>query len=319
MPVKKKTFTRDEAWRFQYRIRPYLRYMNDDKLRKRMAAIMRNLTTVSHEGLISVFDMNQAGVLWSQKMTDLITECERRRIDPVSLQTDLSGIPFLKKEALEVAKRNADLHNSFSRRTGLYKFISSEFSEQFLRNGTLMISPASSYDDASYNDAIRDDEMTISTVITPFDYDLGTIDPYFRRLAPERCHMFVDHKKPSNHYLFCVSVKFDLRYFFDFGYDACVCIHNQDEFVSRLLSKVSEALPSWDVRFDAAKYIDPYFLTSLLPGDSPEMYFIKDFEYMYQFEHRLVAIPPKGHNGSISRFKVELGSLTDIAQVIYLR
>ncbi len=319
MTIKKKTFTRDEAWKFQYRIRPYLRYMNEDMLTKRITVIMRNLTTVSHDGLISVFDLNRASVLWVQKMSDLITECERRRIDPVSLKADFSSILFLNKESLEIAKQNADLHNKMNGRKGFYKYMLREHSEAFIKFGTVMISPASSFNNASYNDAIRDDEMTINTIITPFDYDLGLIDPYFRQRVPERCHMFIDHKKPSNHYLFCASVKFDLRYFFDFGYNTCVYIHDQESFVSRLLSKVSQALPSWDVRFDAVKYIDPYFLTSLLPGDSQEMYFIKDFEYMYQFEHRLVAIPPKNFDGTMKRFPLDIGNIEDIAQVICFR
>lgn len=319
MTASKKILNRDEAWIFQYRVRPYLRYMSIDKVRERIAVIMRNLTTVSHEGLISVFDLHQASVLWSQKMLDVITECGARGIDPVSLKPDLSGIPFLKNEALEIAKRNSDLHNAFNGKMGLYKYTSSNYSEAFIKNGIVMVSPASFYNNLSHNDAIRDDEMSISTIITPFDYDLGTIDPYFRKASPNRCHMIIDHKKPSNHYIFCASVKFDLRYFFDFGCDACIFISNRDEFIKRLISKVSEALPAWDIRFDAAKYVDPYFLTCLLPGDSPEMYFIKDFSYMYQFEHRLVAIPPEGYNKPMNRFTVELGNLEDIAEVIYLQ
>ncbi|WP_207457269.1 hypothetical protein [Azospirillum sp. SYSU D00513] len=277
---------------------------------------MRNLTTVSPEGLISVHGLGGKSVLWSQKMTDLITECSRRGIDPVDLDSDLSGIPFLQKGSLEIAKRNASLHKAWSGKPGYYKYTQKEYAESFLRKGLMRIAPASSYNNASYNSAIKDDELTIKSFISPYDYDLGFIDPYYLRIAPERCHMFIDQKKPSDHYLFCISVSFDLRYFFDFGCNACICIHNQEEFKTRLVNAVSQKLQNWHVSMGPAEYMDPYFITTLLPGNSPEMYFIKDFEYMYQSEHRLVAIPPAYHNAEMSPFFVELGSLEDIARIV---
>jgi hypothetical protein len=116
-------------------------------------------------------------------------------------------------------------------------------------------------------------------------------------------------------------VKFDFRYFFDFAgeegvADSCVLIHNQDEFIRRLIRSVRRALPDWVLRFDGLRYIDPYFMIDRLAHAGPDIYLFKEFRFMYQYEYRLIAIPPPGAEGKLDHLYLNLGSLRDMAEFI---
>jgi hypothetical protein len=137
-----------------------------------------------------------------------------------------------------------------------------------------------------------------------------------RNQLPERCWAVLSHKKPKDHYIYCVTVRFDFRYFFDFNADACVIVKDQDEFVRRLLEAVERELPGWNIRFENVRYIDPYFMLHYLGSAGEGIYFFKDFRFMYQFEHRLVAIPPSGFLGTLEHRNISLGSLSDIAELV---
>lgn len=129
---------------------------------------------------------------------------------------------------------------------------------------------------------------------------------------------------PCDHYLYCVTVGFDFRYFVDFGSrglyaEACVVIRNREELVRRLLAAMRERLPSWHVSFGMVKYVDPYSVVQQLPHEGDEIFYFKNFRYMYQREHRAIALPPAGVNGPFEeRIPLELGSLTDIAELVVL-
>jgi hypothetical protein len=129
----------------------------------------------------------------------------------------------------------------------------------------------------------------------------------------------IEHDKPADHYLYCFSVSYRIRLFADFHANACVLIHNQEEFKRRLILAVRKALPDWYVELGKAKYVDPYFVLQMLPNSGAEMFFFKHFRFMYQHEWRLVALPPRHSEGPEGPLDIEIGDLRDISQLIVLR
>lgn len=141
-----------------------------------------------------------------------------------------------------------------------------------LECGILRIAPASSFVDQEHNTARRDDELTLTTHITPYDYDMGLVDNYFLRLMPTRRFATIHHKKPCDHYLYCVTVVFDPRLLFDFN-DTCIIIRDQNEFRRRLMRFLKWRLPGWTLYFDQARYVDPYFVVQRIPSAGDEIFF----------------------------------------------
>lgn len=160
----------------------------------------------------------------------------------------------------------------------------------------------------------------VKVFICPYDYELDLVHESITCLAPQPSLGTVSVHKPSDHYLYSVTARFDFRHFVDFGEDgepaeACVLIHNQEEFERRLKDAVRQALPGWwDISFDAVKYVDPYFVLQGISG--AEIYSVKDLRFLYQGEYRLMAIPPLGNQKPLHRLSLKLGPLFDIAELI---
>ena len=305
--------SRDEAWRFQYRLRPYLDNATVEELEFRLDDIIRNIYTLTPEGKVGALHPDQGGDMWAQKMTDLALECYRRNGDIMDLG-NVNEFPF-KKEILPIVRANGSLACHTKRSSVFCKYGKEEWMRNLLETGALRISPASYYRGGEHNLAIQDDELHLRTYVTPYDYDLGVIGSLKDQL-PERCWAVINNKKPTDHYIYCVTVKFDFRYFLDFTADACVIVKNQDEFVRRLMVAVGRELPGWKLSFEGVRYMDPYFMLHYLGSAREKIYLFKDFRFMYQLEHRLMAVPPFGFRGSLGHINISLGSLKDIADLV---
>jgi hypothetical protein len=120
-------------------------------------------------------------------------------------------------------------------------------------------------------------------------------------------------------------VGFSLCHAVDFGTTngpaaAAVVIRDQEAFEDRLISAMRERLPRWHVEFSNVMYIDPYCVAQLLPNEGTEAFYFKNFRYMYQNEHRAIALPPPDINGPFTeRIPLSIGPLTDIAELIVFR
>jgi hypothetical protein len=309
--------SREDAAVLQYRIRPYLRGANRGQLRERLEDVLRNLYTITPVGKVGLTQLKGVPWTWPEKLGDLRHEYGLRGIrfeDDVSFK----DLPF-HREALDAVKKNPTLGDYHAVSRVFCKFGKREHMEGMLREGIVRVAPASTFYATQHNAARRDNEMMLTTHITPYDYDLGLLDPYFKRIMPTRRFAMVEHRKPSDHYLYCVSVAFDCRLFFDFDADSCVVVRNQDEFVRRLKGYLSWRLPGWTIYFDMVKYFDPYFICQRLPAPRDDIFFFKHFRYMYQHEHRLVAIPPEDWREPLRPMFLKLGSLEEIAKIVLLR
>lgn len=311
--------TKEDHWRLMYRLRPYLGNADNQALRCRLDDILRNVLNLTPEAKVGMLPSDQGGSIWSQKLIDLHLECFRRstKIEDIA---DMSEMPW-NMEALELIRRNQHIISHFDKKNIFCKFGKIQWMRELLEHGNLRISPASYYSYSEHNIARRDDELILETYLTPYDYDLGIIPDFLLEKYPERGWGVINHIKPSNHYLYCLTVSFNPRYFFDFRgddgiADACVIIHNPDEFERRLTAAVSQALNGWHIKTGMAKYVDPYSVVTLLPNHSDEIYFFKPFRFLYQREYRLVAIPPPREQNTLDHLSLRLGSLKDIAELM---
>jgi hypothetical protein len=75
---------------------------------------------------------------------------------------------------------------------------------------------------------------------------------------------------------------------------------------------VRQQLPGWHATVNAVEYYDPLLVT---PGEV-DVLTCKHFRYAYQKEVRVAWLPP-GPIQTLEPIFVELGSLSDIAEVLY--
>lgn len=311
-----------EAWKFGYRVRPYLENTSASDLVQRASDILRNMSTLTPEGKFGLVTEPALRAFWEQKFDELALEHYRRN-SPLERNIDPNSIPF-NRSALHLVRANSDLA-SYVKMTGIYcRFGREEFMRNLFERGELRLSPASSFRTIEGDIARQDDELVLTTIVTPYDFDLGTISPGFRSAVPRRGWYSIEHRKPSDHYLYCMTIGFDFRYFVDFGFAgtparSCVVIKDQDEFDRRLRTAVRKELKGWAVFIQPARYVDPYFVHEVLPGARSENFLYKNFRFLYQKELRLVAVPPRGYAGPLNPVMIRLGSLEGLADLLTIR
>ncbi|MEO9487061.1 hypothetical protein [Nisaea sp.] len=305
----------EESWRLEYRIRPYLRHAPEHSLKDRLHDIMMNILYLTAEGKIGVKPPGRTQNPWLQKLIDLEHECHVRGLDIQKLS--IEDLPYTKN--LEIIKKNFSKLEKFRCRQMFCKYGQKKYMESMIKKGVVRVAPASSFSGDGHNVAQKDQELAITTYIGPYDYDLDMIDPYFRNLRPKRGVWEVNHVKPSDYYLYCVSASLDIRMFFDFNCDSCVVIHDQYEFERRLKKAAASNFKNHVLIFDAAKYVDPYFILQRLPADPIFLYFIKHLRFMYQGEYRLVIVSRDTDEvRMLEPVFLEIGNIEDIASLFIL-
>ena len=305
-----------------YRLRPYLGDASARELRARMDDVLRNMLTFTPEGKVGALAPDLGGVMWAQKMTDLQVECGRREADIKQLGSVMSDLPF-QNAALELIRENPEAGRYVGRSGVLCKFGERRWMTELINFGRLRLAPASYYRGSDHNAARQDDELALPVYVSPYDYDLGLLSPKILELCPVRNWHRLSVRKPTDHYLYCMAVSFDLRYFFDFAADkriaeSCVMIRDYDAFTDRLKKAAAEALPGFEVMFDSVRYVDPYLLVHTFPS-APDIYFFKSFRFLYQREHRLVAVPTEPVLANLEPVNLELGNLREFAELIEMR
>lgn len=310
---------REEIWRQTYRVRPYLTYLSNDALRSRLGDILRNIYTLTPEGKVGALRPDDGGLLWAEKLCHINCEFYRRN---TTLQEHVrpEEIPF-NKAALRLVTRNQHLVENVHRKGIFCKYGDERWLSLLRERGELRLSPASYYGENELNTARHDDECRLPVFLSPYDHDLGLLPPAIASALPQRSLATLLHNIPD-HYLYCLSASFDFRYFIDFreskaAAEACLLIHDQDEFERRLVTAVEHALPDWEVSFDAVKYIDPLCFPQQLPATGLDVFLFKHFRFMYQREFRLVAVPPKTW-ASDAHLYIFIEPLSDISELIKL-
>ncbi len=192
------TLTRDEAWDFMYRVRPYLAAATEDELRSRLADVLRNLYTLTPEGKIGALAPSQGGLVWLQKFSDLLLEYKRRN-SRLEDAVHPESIPF-NRAALSLVRANQEFADVAGIRSVPCRYGELRWMRALYERGELLLSPASYYKAVEHGLARQDDELVLRVVVTPYDYDLGRIPPtLFAHIPPRRSWGYVDHEKPCDH------------------------------------------------------------------------------------------------------------------------
>lgn len=307
---------REDFWKFTYRLRRYLAGSTDEELIARFRDIALNSFTFTSAGQVGMHPQASVHEMWAEQLVHLATECATRDRDPLD-GFDLKDFVFTKGN-LEAFRKQQ--HVLAFRPTGpiFCRYGRLEHMTALRERGEVLLRPASCYSAGSLDSARRDDELVLRTYVCPHDYDLGLVDRRLRKHHPERCFIHLDHEKPTDFFMLCLTAGFEIRLFADFGANACLVIHDQGEFERRLTAGFREALPGWGLHFAQARYVDPYHMPMVLDDDGADLAFWKHFRYMYQKEWRMVALPPPGEGSPLEKQHLQLGSLSDISEVIAL-
>ena len=198
--------------------------------------------------------------------------------------------------------------------------------ETFFREGQMLISPSTRFDDEAYNQALRDDENSLS-VFGARTSDGNVIPAHdLPNWWGDRYSMIDFSSSMDRDYMiYCMAKPLSPTLFSHFGseYDACVLIRDMDQFVSRVYKGAKSVFPSFQFHFahGYVTYIDPLGAIEPIPdipeGGKASIPFLKHFRHAYQKEFRFAWVPkrPKRVTRNIC---ISIGSLSDIAELIVI-
>lgn len=222
--------------------------------------------------------------------------------------------PDLVSELAKIAARTLEARDI--RASDVFiKYGKRKYMEPLYESGALRIQPASFFAEASHNQAIQDDELTVPLSFIATRDDLLTIVSDPDDVPPNLPHTRVDVtvQLPSDYWLYCVSSAFAPRLLVDYEAEACVIIRNRDRFTRMLQQASLQKLSGTTLRAGFIEYIDPLLPKSMVATVT----FSKHFRYSYQHEFRFCWLPPE-NIGRAKHCDVEIGSLKDFSDLIVL-
>jgi hypothetical protein len=303
---------RHEWWREQYHQDAYLEILDSAALGQRTTDVIDNQFLINDESKVAFHPVGPEGEYWMIAWTHLLEEWNSRGGIPLGLAPPI--VPKLDWRGLSDAARSFNesrkLHPNVLVRYGEARFMRALF-----ERGEVLVKPASKYDDASLNPAIRDDELSLDIYVRSPLFGLAhdRHGSALRPAAPIFGRIIRTLRAPTNYYVYCMAAERRTRLFADFGYDAAVIIHRPKVFIRRLGAAISEHLGGWNWFATPIEYIDP-----LRPSANElDIVRCKHFRYAYQREYRLVWLPPQPQS-QLSQFSLSIGSLADCASLLEL-
>jgi hypothetical protein len=296
--------TRQQLWEEQYQANSYLHGKPETHLVERFAYLSDNLMSVTEGG--------QMGFETEPRMINLIM----RRMNHVFMEfNSRGGIPVHVRDKIKMPdlarSRSPGGARAFNSRTRkdvpqACKFGKRAWLKPMLEQGVIRFSPASSYSDPSLNAAIRDDELT-------FTYFPGKASPALKTLPHVAGADWMQQRHPSDYYVQCLATTFSLRLFDDFEADACVIVYDGRELGRRVTAELTKRFHGWIIGGVPITYIDPDN-----PGEGDIVIpACKHMKYLYQQEQRFIC-HPRTPISKLDHFTMEIGPLTDIAELIFL-
>ena len=306
--------TRGEFWRLGYRARPYLSHLSVNELAKRSQDVLTNLSILTPKGQIGLHSPKETtGYPWMELWTHILEEfCLRAMgmppdiLDPETIPNPTAPIPakgFLESQSL--TKEPSGCLAKYGKRSWLTRT---------LATGEWRISPASYYSDATHGKAMRDSELEFHFCAANLERTSKPVEEVEGEYYHTLKDIFaIDIKAATDYYLVCLARGLIYRMFDDFDADACLIIHNEDEFVQRMLRAFAAINPRWFGTFKTVDYIDP-----CMPRMPIDVYFAKHFRYSYQKEVRFVWTPLSIPLAKLSHFTINLGPIDDICELLLL-
>ena len=304
---------RHEWWRLQYREDRYLEALDGEALRQRTNDVFENTIIVNEDLKVGVRSVGAEGEYWIVGWTHVLEEWEHRVHDHF-YGIDKNVIPHLHWPGVEGAISPFKLSRQ-QYPSVIVKYGKTSYLRALLEEGEILIKPASSFDDASLNRAIRDDELSLDIYVKSRLYEKAYAK-YGYALSPPGPRVGRSIRRlraPTNYYVHCFSTARDLRLFGAFDANACLVVSKPIMFAERLGRAVSEYLGGWRWFGAPIEYIDPL----RPPADQLDVVRCKNFRFAYQSEYRVAWLPPESRE-RLEQFKVKIGNLQDIAELIEL-
>ncbi len=263
-----------------YRAERYLACVSAAALNARLHGLVALLTVFDPtRGLTLSTPNSRSGIA----LIELLAEYDLRSVDAFAcIERHMNRL------AAYFASRRpddmVDLWRHISELTGrkcLFKFTSCEHVDAALR-GEVRFRTASSYKNAGFNIAIRDDELNIEHILK----GACLTSPETGKMSPVIGGR-VGSSAAGDYYVSCFSVTCNLNLFALFEVDACVVIENADVFVDQVIRKHRTRHSDFEIIFQNVDYIDSFRqLKSRGPFECK-----KTMDFEYEQEYRFAAWP----------------------------
>ncbi len=299
-----------DSWRERYAKSRYLEFLSVDDLQKRYVDLLDNVLAFTSDGRPHLGGLS-GDTDWTRRVADVWAEADLRSIGPAWLKAVEHTV--LDRPYANI-KRAMDAWGDrrFTPERALIKYGHRDHMVDLLERGRLRLTPASNYDDPSLNPAIRDAELEFPVHLPPgtrLQVELEPGSKVFHDI-PGIAGLITQTSRCENYYVFCASATFDPRAFDEFGYDACVLIHDWEKLIE--LIKV-QRVPARSLSAGATVYLDPF-----MPHRSaPSVQLMKHLRYEYQREWRIFwtdPLPPP----PLQPYFVDLGNLSSFCELITL-
>jgi len=298
----------DKQWRLEYQNHRYLEHTTPQELQQRFEDVFQNAYFCWRDGRLYSKGDNTKWTCW---LTHILEEFTLRKA-----QGQLRRPKFTQYRN---APKAAELWDGLDLKKDAYllKFGESKFMRPLWEQGAFTVFPATKYNDAALNKAVRDDELTLMTQThgATVDFIEGLryrIPPELRKPTPVIGPLKRRVRYRSNCYMACFGRRYEYRLFDDFGYDSCVVVRDRKRFIERTRVCMETALPGWDFRASPVSYRDPCH-----PTPTDDVLFSKHFRFTYQQEFRIVWEAPT-RQSTLRPVSLDLGSLTDYCDLLVL-
>lgn len=205
----------------------------------------------------------------------------------------------------------------------IYKYGQENHIKDAHENGSFLIAPAIEYMRQEYDSARKDNEVVHKKKVKPESIQITTQDN--TSIQPISDIVFSDFHTSIDSYILCFSYAHDKGLYKEFkDSDACLIIHDVDEFSRRIHSEFRRLMPSHlgiNNRVSYSSHPSPFGVL-----------FSKPIDYIYQREYRFSWIPEYSEkmsnvndiiNGNWNeirkkipeKIKITLGSLQDISSI----
>lgn len=306
---------RHETWRHEYASFPYLLGAPDDRLASRFKDVFINQTELNPEAKIVLLPIGGEHE-YTVKFTHLLEEYSLRTggLAPIDV-IDAARAPTLKyfENGEPIATKIFRGYTSPSAPFTV-KYGRREFLEPMLRKGLLRICPASYYNDASHNAAVKDDEIHRTFFIPTFRERLkGIHHTVFQghRIEYGDDDIVMPVVAPD-YFLFSLCDSIYYRMPTDFDADAALVIRDPNKFAQRVISSFLARYPDWKPHYGHVTYYDPYRDFTKVRVHQMS----KHFGYAYQREVRIVLEALRTPHQSLQPEYLEIGPMDDYAELL---
>lgn len=324
MTIIEGKITSYEELRLWYRNNRYLKNVDVKDLEQRAKDIICNYLILTENNKIGFRRWNEGGNYWSSALMHVVEEFDLRfGPTPPGFSDDLIKDCHIPDPNFPANKKAIEAFKDLDFIVGkhLIKYGKHEHLKSIYEDGIIQISPASSYNDASLNPAMNDDELKLSIYLDVANINAGTIHNIIMDRMdqfPKEGNITLKIESNSDYYVHCFSSVINFRLFADFKADSCLIITEPQLFFRKLLKAFSDKYQNWKVNGGPIEYIDPlnHKIKDLKEIDN--LYLFKHFRYCYQQEYRVLWTPPVAVN-NLEPILLQLSDIKEYCNFISLK